>query len=169
MSDWKKIVGTVAPALGTALGGPLAGSAIKTLADQFLDKKDASEQDIADAVLTASPTELIKLREIDAGYRQGMAKLGVDLEKLSVQDRKNARKFAIDTGLIPQIVFSVLYTVGYLWVVWSFVEGHVEIPQNSVGQFSTVLGVLTAAQMQILNFFFGSSTGSKEKTDKLLR
>jgi len=35
MFDWKKVVSTVAPVLGTALGGPLAGAATKFIADKF--------------------------------------------------------------------------------------------------------------------------------------
>ena len=36
--------------------------------------------------------------------------------------------------------------------------------QTMTGVFATILGVLTAAIPQILNFWFGSSVGSKEKT-----
>ena len=32
MIDWKKIVGSVAPVIATALGGPLAGVATKAVA-----------------------------------------------------------------------------------------------------------------------------------------
>ena len=50
MSNWKAIVGTVAPALATALGGPLAGVAVKAIADKVLGKPAATEADVAAAI-----------------------------------------------------------------------------------------------------------------------
>lgn len=47
--DWKAIVKTVAPALGTALGGPLAGTAVKVLSEALLGHSDGKEEEIARA------------------------------------------------------------------------------------------------------------------------
>jgi len=41
-TTWKGIVGTVAPALATALGGPLAGVAVRAIAEKVLGKPEAS-------------------------------------------------------------------------------------------------------------------------------
>lgn len=163
--DWKQTLGAVAPALATALGGPMAGVAVKTLSNQLLGR-DAPQDEVEQAILTASPEDLAKLKEIDANFKRDMAKIGVDLEKLVIDDRKDARALA-KVNMLPQIILSGLYTAGYIAVLWAFIDGDVSIQQSSKAEFNMVLGALTAAQMQIMNFFFGSSSGSKEKTAKL--
>jgi hypothetical protein len=42
-------------------------------------------------------------------------------------------------------------------------SGDVEIAANLQSEFNIVLGVMTAAQAQIMQFWFGSSSGSKAK------
>lgn len=96
--DWKGIVGAVAPTLATALGGPLAGVAVKTIATQFLGKPDASESDVEQAVLAADPQALIRLKEIDLEFEKAMASAGIELERLGMQDRVSAREREIKTG-----------------------------------------------------------------------
>ena len=41
--DWKSVVGTVAPTIATALGGPLAGVAVSSLAAAFGLSSDADD------------------------------------------------------------------------------------------------------------------------------
>jgi hypothetical protein len=41
------------------------------------------------------------------------------------------------------------------------------VAESINSEFNMVLGVLTAGQVQIMNFWFGSSSGSKDKTSKL--
>lgn len=36
MPDWKDVISSVAPGLATAFGGPLAGAAVKVIADKVL-------------------------------------------------------------------------------------------------------------------------------------
>lgn len=83
--DWKKIVGTVAPVLATALGGPLAGMATKAVATAVLGRDDATEAEIAAAVANASPEQLLALRKADADFAMRMKELDIDLEQLAAQ------------------------------------------------------------------------------------
>lgn len=158
--DWKKIVGSVAPVLGTALGGPLGGIAGKFIADGL----GIEESKLQETIASASPDTMLKLKQLDNQFEVRMAELDIDIEKINAQDRQSARQLAKDTTMVPQVVLSVVYTVAYAVVLWAFVTGNVEIAEDAVAQFSIVLGVLTAAQAQILNFWFGSSSGSKQKT-----
>jgi hypothetical protein len=160
--DWKSIVKSVAPILGTALGGPLAGTAIKVLAEGLLGNPNASEQDVAAAVLSASPDQLLKLREIDATFKVKMRELEIDVYRIEVDDRKSARDLA-KVDMRPQIALSVLYTVGYFVMLWAFMTGEVEVAAQFKTEFNIILGVMTAAQVKIMDFWFGSSAGSKEK------
>lgn len=168
MSSWKDIIRNIAPTLGVALGGPMAGVATKFIADKMLGKRSASEQDIQEFVTNASPEDLVKLKEIDHQFKIDMKNLEIDVYELEYKDRDSARKlFAVN--IWPQITLSTVFVLGYFGVLYFLMHGTAD-PQSLVtnptmmGVFTTILGVLTAAIPQILNFWFGSSLGSKEKT-----
>jgi hypothetical protein len=55
--------------------------------------------------------------------------------------------------------------VGYFWLLAELLSGHIQVAEDVRGLVNTLLGVMTAAQIQIMNFWFGSSAGSKAKTD----
>lgn len=104
--DWKSIVKTVAPMLGIALGGPLAGLAVKTIGDKLLGNPDASEEDIANYVMQATPEQLIKLKELDVTFYQ-----------LQVQDRDSARQreMVVKDSTPSILAFATLiFTVGLI-------------------------------------------------------
>ena len=46
--DWKDVIGAVAPTIATALGGPLAGAAVKTLSNVLLGHEKGTESDASD-------------------------------------------------------------------------------------------------------------------------
>lgn len=158
----KQVVRTVAPAIGTALGGPLGGTAVKYLADKFLGKPDASEAEVAEALAGASPEQLIRLKELDTDFAKHMADIGVDLERIAYEDRASARDLA-KVNNWPHILLSTIYTSGYFWLLWLFCTGQVHVVDTQAALFASIVGVLTAAQIQIMNFWFGSSSGSKAK------
>lgn len=160
--NWKDIVKGVAPVLGGALGGPFGGVAAKVLADKLLGNPNADVKDIEQFILGASPEQLAVLKRLDQQFEKDMAELGFKKEELHVRDRESAREMA-KVDMKPQIILSVIYTLGYCLVLYAFMGGDVEILDNTKAEFNMVLGVMTAAQVQILNFWFGSSSGSKEK------
>lgn len=88
--DWLK---ALAPTAATFLGGPLAGLAVKFLAD----KVGASEATV-DAVTAAmtglneTPEGRIKLAEIDAALRTHALTVGIDLERLAVANAADVNK-----------------------------------------------------------------------------
>lgn len=163
--DWKGLVKNVAPMIGTALGGPLAGAATKFLAEAWLGKPDATEQDVAEAIAVASPEKLVELRRLDQDFKVKMRELDIDVYRLEVDDRKDARDLA-KADMRPQIALSVIYTFGYFACLWVFLTGAVTVAESLRTEFGMVLGVMTAAQIKIMDFWFGSSYGSKVKDAK---
>lgn len=160
--DWKSLVRNVAPTLGAALGGPLAGAATKFLADAFLGNPDANEQDVAAAVLGASPEKLLELKKMDLEFKSKMRELDVDVFKLEISDKQSARDLA-KVNMMPHIVLSSIYTVGYFAMLYQFMTGGVEVAEGLKAEFNMILGVMTAAQVKIMEFWLGSSYGSKVK------
>ena len=80
--DWKSIVKSVAPILGTALGGPLAGTAIKVLGETILGDGEATETQVQEALLKGlNPDALVKLKEADQAFAVRMKELDIDVAR----------------------------------------------------------------------------------------
>lgn len=160
--DWKSLVRNVAPTLGAALGGPLAGAATRFIAETLLGNPDASEQDVANAVVGASPEKLLELKKMDLEFKAKMRQLDVDVFRLEIQDKQSARDLA-KVNMLPHIVLSSIYTIGYFAMLYQFMTGGVEVAEGLKAEFNMILGVMTAAQVKIMEFWLGSSYGSKVK------
>lgn len=157
----KGIIATVAPKLGMALGGPLGGLAGSVIQNALgVDSESAAVQ-----LLESDPDALLKLKEAEMAFDARMKELDIDEEKLHQVDRASAREMAARTTIIPQISMSALFVVGYFIIIGLFFSETLVIPMGEA--FYLLVGVLTAAIPQILAFWFGSSSGSKEKTAAL--
>jgi hypothetical protein len=110
---------------------------------------------------------LKELKVAEMEFQKHMADLGVRLEELEVEDRGGARQLATEKGIKVQASLSGLYTAGYFGTLGVFIMGWTNIEPSMSGMVVTLIGALGAAQLQILNFWFGSSRGSKEKTEAL--
>jgi hypothetical protein len=160
--DWKKTLGTVAPVLASALGGPMAGVAVQ-IAGGALGITGASEQQIAEAVATGEPSVLVALREAENNFKIEMKRLDVDIERINAGDRDSARDMAKSKGLLIHGVLAAVFILGFVFTLREIFAGTV-IVEEMRAPAMYVLGILSAGVMQIMNFFFGSSSGSKEKT-----
>ncbi len=160
-STLKGILGVVAPTLASTIGGPLGGVAMKFMADKFTGGDTGSVEDF---LLAADPKTLQELKLAEIEFQAEMKRLDIDLEEIHAGDRDSARNLAVKKGMWPQVILSVVYSVGYFVVLFMFMAGKMVIPPEHTTMFGGLLGVLSAAQIQIMNFWFGSSSGSKEKT-----
>ena len=165
--NWKNIVSTVAPAIGAVLGGPMGGMAVKYLAESVMGKPDATETDVADFVMGATPETLLKLKTFDREFKVQMKALDIDIDRINAADRDSARSLAKSTTLMPQMTIGVLFVLGYVAILWSVFSGAVVLSEDVKPIAMVLIGTLTAGITQVLNFFLGSSSGSKEKTAKL--
>lgn len=163
MSKWKQIIGKLAPVLATALGGPLAGTATKFLAGKLLGNPDASESELEIAISGATPELLAEIKQMDQDFELQMRQLDIDVYDMDVKDRTSARDMA-KTNMWPQIVLSTLFVIGYFGIIYLFLTGTIEMEDDVKPVIMVLVGVLTAAIPQILNFWLGSSHSSKVKT-----
>lgn len=162
--NWKNIVGSLAPTLATALGGPLAGTATKFIADKLLDNPDATEHDISEFIANANPDQLAELKKIDNDFAIEMKRIEVDIFSLETKDKQSARDLA-KVNMRPQIILSALFILGYFAIVALLFSGTVKIDQSIKDMSNILLGVLTANIPSIMAFWFGSSHGSKTKNN----
>lgn len=159
--DWKAPLRVLAPTLATALGGPMAGAAVAALSKKFLGKENGTEEELAAVIAGASPEVLLKLKEIEIEFKAHMAELGVELEKLEVDDRKDARARQIATkDPIPNILAIII--VAALMIMMGLMFSYT-VPVANQAAFHNLLGILEGAVLSVMNFEFGSSRSSRDK------
>ena len=145
------IIGSVAPTLGTALGGPLGG-----MAGDAISKVLGCDNDpvsLEKAIATATPEQLLEIKKVEKEFEAKMKELDVDLYKLETQEKQDARKtFSKDwTARITGIAM-VGGFLGYIFLVT------LQPPeQNSEALINLVLGYLGGLASAVISFYFGAS------------
>lgn len=166
MSDWKKIVGSVAPTIATALGGPLAGVATKFLAENLLGDSGKGVEDIEKYISGATPEQLVQMKQIEAQFKIEMKKADIDVQKLAVDDRKSAREL-FKINVWPQIILSSVFIVGYFGILWLLFGGTIVLDTSIRDMAGILLGVLTSGIPMILRFWFGGSPQDEAHMDRI--
>lgn len=160
--DWKGIVGSVAPILGTALGGPFGGMAVKAIGDA-LGLSAATEKTVAAALSGATPEDLLKLKQADQDFATKMKQADVDLEKVAAQDRDSARKASVEGGTSRDLFWLSLFLLSVCLgaelgvLFFGYPAGSSELV---VGR---VLGLMDAVAMVVLSFNYGTTKTSQTK------
>ena len=160
--NWKSIVGTVAPSIATALGGPLSGMAVGYLAKALLGKEAASESEVASAVAAQDPDVLLKLKMAENEFQIKLAEVGLGLEQIKAKDRDSARQREILLRDSMPKILAVTVTLGFFAMLGTM--AFVDLPGANRDLLNVMLGALGAAWTSIVAYFFGSSSGSAEKT-----
>ena len=155
------IMKTVAPSVAAAIGGPFGGLAATVLRSAF-DTKDDTE--IERQLAAGSPDALLKLKEAEREMQVKMRELDIREDQLYLEDTADARLLAREQGTRPQLVLTALFMVIYGGLLAGFFSIEVRLDDWQRGQMGILIGVVTSAVVQIVNFWFGSSKGSKEKT-----
>jgi len=159
--NWKQIVQTVAPGLATALGGPMAGVAVRSIAAALLGNHDATEAQVEAAIRAASPEDFRKLKQAEQKFQIDMKALEIDLATLHAADRDSARVRQIKTGdqMPAFIAFAAL--AGFFGILAAMI--FVDLPPGSEAPLNVMLGALGSLVVAIGNYYFGSSAGSSAK------
>ena len=72
------------------------------------------------------------------------------------------------SNLTPQLYFGSFYMIGFLGVLWFVFASDFTMTDTQEKIAMILVGILSAGMGQIMNFLFGSSAGSKSKTDSML-
>ena len=159
MNDLLKLLGSIAPALASLVAGPAGGLAVSAIA------KKLGVTDTVEAVTEAiagDPEVALKLAQID------LDKIKADYANTA--DARDMQKIALQQS----DTFSKRFTM-YLTSFWSIAAavyiGFITfsiIPEPNVRFADTILGfILGTVIATMLNFWFGSSIGSKDKAEAL--
>lgn len=151
----------IAPAVATAVAGPLGGIAITALASKFGVTDSVAA--VAEAI-AGDPQATQKLRELELEYT-----------RLDAADRADARAMQV-AALTQDDVFAKRF-VYYFAAFWSVSAAIYiafitfgEIPENNVRFADTILGfILGTVIATIMTYFFGSSAGSRDKSIEMAK
>jgi hypothetical protein len=162
------LVRTVAPSIATAVGGPLAGMATKAISEALLGRPDGTEDELTQAAAKATPEQLLALKKAEQDFAVQMRELDIDLERISNADRDSARNREIKTKDWTPRILAGFVTVGYFGVLfYMLING---LPTHGGSEAMLVmLGTLGTAWGGIIAYYFGSSAGSREKTEVMSR
>jgi hypothetical protein len=150
----------VAPVLATAVAGPAGGAAVGWIASKLGIPDDTIEG--VTAALTGNPEMAMKLKELDLEYA-----------KLDAQDRDSARNREIeiaksDVHFITKNITSIL-AIAILTgaLIIPMLVFFVDFPDSQENILIFVLGSLFGIATQVVSYYFGSSQGSKDKTEEI--
>ena len=159
MDQLLNLLKSFAPALATAVAGPLGGAAVSMISKKF--GVEDSVAAVAQAI-AGDPKAAEKLREMELEYA-----------RMHLENVKGAREMQ-NNALGQSDVFSkrFIYYFASFWSICSVLYiGFItfaNIPAANVRFADTILGFLLGTVVAtILNFFYGTSKSSQDKTDKL--
>jgi hypothetical protein len=159
--DWLK---QIAPTIATALGGPLAGMAVSAISKAVGVDEDKVQDMISSNKLSADQVAQLKMAEIELAKQA--QELGLNFEKLAVEDRKSAREMQATTrSMMPPLLASAV-TVGFFGIVVMMFFNQVDSNNPAI---LMMLGSLGTAWTGIIAYYFGSSAGSQAKTEMMAK
>jgi hypothetical protein len=159
------ILGTVAPTIATAIGGPLAGMAVRAIAEAMGMPADTEAAQVAAAVAKATPDQLLALKQADQQFTLRMRELDVDLERIAGADRDSARRMQVETKSHVPALLALGILLGFVASSVAVLGGWVEGLKDplTAALIGTVIGNITSAAMLVLNFYFGTTASSRHK------
>lgn len=165
----KGVVGTVAPTLATALGGPLAGMATRAIVGALGLADDAGPPEIARALQGATPDQLLALKRADQEFAVRMRELDVDLERIMAGDKASARDMAAKTSIWPQGLLTSFFALTFGISLSMLLAGLAVFPKEYELTVGTMLGALISEMKGASQFWFGTNRDSAMKNDLLAR
>lgn len=164
----KQVLGTFAPTILKAVGGPfgaLAGTALQVVFG-------TSEPAAVDAALAAAtPDQILALKKAEQDFQVQMKQLGIQEEDLYSKDIQDARAMQVATKDPTAARLAWLIVGGFMLISVGVIVGFFVWPDKAKlllsGEaglfFGTLFGYLVSESKQASAFYFGSSQGSQSK------
>jgi hypothetical protein len=119
---------------------------------------------ISNNKLSAEQIAQVKIAEIE--LQKQAQELGLNFEKLEVEDRKSARDMQSATRSRMPPILAGAVTIGFFAIMVLMFFNKVDSSNPAI---LMMLGSLGTAWTGIIAYYFGSSAGSQAKTDILSR
>lgn len=166
--DWQALIKTVAPWIGTALGGPLGGLAVEAAANAMGVSAKTTDA-VKQALAGVTPEQMLALKKADQDFALQMQELGfkqvADLEAIAAGDRKDARAMQIALRSKVPAWLSILVTLGYFGVLIGMMLGVLHTSDSQA--LLLMLGSLSTAWGIVMAYWFGTTSDGGRKTELL--
>lgn len=166
--DWKSVLSKLAPTAAYMLGGPLAQAGVEAIGEIF-GISEPTQDKIKDFIERGQLTgqQIADLKSLELRLKAEEQERGFRYEELVYKDRADARRANVEGGTMGKLFWFSIWLISTvliseLIVLWYGIPHGV--PEIIVGR---ILGLLDSIALQILNFWFGTSSGSVRKTDLL--
>ena len=166
--SWKEIIGTLAPTVASALGGPLAGAAVTAICG-LLGITEPTQDKIKVAIENGSLTgeQVSAIRLLELKLKGEEEERGFRYTELEFKDRDSARGRDTELNKSGQynyradvmFVLAVAVIVGLVYSIWT----EPGINEFMKGIVTLVLGRFLGYLDNIYSFEFGTTRGSQNK------
>jgi len=166
------------PGVGTVAAGAQLG--IDAITGALGLSSSSTPQEVK-AAIQADPQAAFKIMQAENDYKLAVMKEDTRRLELQLNDVQSARTMNTETTKVTGKRDFNLYFLAYLYTVGFFVSTGVmvylamqsklpsDMPQAVIFLLGNLFGCLTAGVTAILQYFFGSSKGSSDKTDLLAK
>jgi len=158
----RRAIAGVAPSLARALGGPLAGAAVQHISNAVFGEPGLDETRLSQAIAGASPEQWLALQRAERDFARALREADVEERRIAAGDRADARARQAAMADWTPTALGGLIIIGFFAVLGAMVGRN--LPSGAETEFSIMLGALATMTAAVVNYFFGSSAGSKEKT-----
>lgn len=161
-TSWIK---TIAPLVGTALGGPLGGAAAAFIADKLgIQEKtvEAVSKVLTDGKLT--PEQIVSVKQAEIEFQKFLESNKIKMEEISAADRSSARDMLKTTNAKTPAILTYIITLGFFGVLGAMFYWP-EVKESA--PLMIMLGSLGTAWTAACAFWFGTTHGSQAKNDLL--
>jgi hypothetical protein len=160
--DFKSIISNVVPFLGSLIGGPFGGTALKIISKSLCGNENVSKSELLKAFEQLSPDKLQNLKAAEHEYKVKMAEIGLNEEKMYALDRESARKREIQLRDRMPSILSITLSIGFFSILIILI--FCSVSEHSRDVIDIMLGSLGTAWISTISYYFGSSKSSKDKT-----
>ncbi len=160
--DWTTVLKQLAPTVASAVLGPLGGVAVAALGN-ILGVSEATQDKIADVIKTGqlTPEQIGELKKLELQYQENERERGFKYSELEFKDRDSARSREVATKDNTNKILAFTIIGAFIAMVAGTLLGWAKVDSVLAG---TLVGYLSAKAEQVLAYYFGSSSGSAQKT-----
>lgn len=158
----KKVAELGLPILGGALGGPGGVLVAKGLAAALGCSSEKPEDILKD--LSESAEMRLKARQFEMENERELKKLAIEEKRIDMEDRASARTRESSVKDNTNRVLAFTIVGSFVALVGGTLVGYAKVDSALAG---TLVGYLSAKAEQVLAYYFGSTSGSREKTQLL--
>jgi len=175
--EWKDIAGKIAdiaPVIGGVIGGPpgaAIGGAVTAVAKVFGLKDDASPAEVAEAI-GKDPEARLKLLTAENEFKIRQKEQEIAELRAVLEDVQSARIRQIEsektTGKKDVNLYVLAWTIVAGFFALMILLLKIPVPEDQNGVIFMLFGALSTGFGQVLQYFFGSSKGSADKTSEMV-